>query len=103
MEYTFDYEMLFKIIGVVVMLVWTAFGVPWLKARIGIENYKKFRITVDEVVVAVEQIYNTLKKNGEQHTGEEKMEHAVCLLVDRGYEDTPDLRVAIEQSVYENT
>ncbi|MEF9972821.1 MAG: phage holin, LLH family [Clostridia bacterium] len=78
------------LLGVLATLV-TAYVVPWLRGKIGEENYRRSLAMIETLVKAAEQLYGAGK-------GQEKLQYVKGEMIKRGMTLDAD---AIEAAVYE--
>lgn len=100
---TFDFDLIWQVVLIVAAIAWLVLSTPWVKAKVDAEKLKTYKTIIADAVMATEQIFNVLKKQGEVYTSEEKLDYALGLLFARGLEDTPELRADIEAAVYDYT
>lgn len=100
---TFDLDLIWRIVLIIAAIAWLVLSTPWIRAKIGTEKQKQYKAILADAVMATEQIFIALKKQGEAYTSEDKLEYALNLLFARGLEDSPELRADVEATVYEYT
>ena len=100
---TFDLDLIWQIVLIVAAIAWLVLSTPWIKAKVDAEKLRAYKTRIADAVMATEQVFRALKKQGELFTSEDKLNYALDLLFARGFEDSPELRADIETAVYDYT
>ncbi len=85
-------EWIVRIVLGVLLALWSAWGLPYLKAKLGNEKANRIALCIDTAVQAAEQMLKDA-------TGEEKLDFVCENLAAQGIDLTQSVRLAVEAAV----